>query len=64
MSLAYDALDKYNDALQSTKFLEDEQLMAEAKAKIGHIIFKILKNNNKARSLLYDSNKIVFKEEN
>ena len=58
------ALDFYNEALQMTHLIKDVQLMAEAKAKIGRIIFKILKNNEKARVFLYEAVTIILKEEN
>ena len=38
--------------------------MAQAKAKIGRILFKILKNKDKARVFLYDVTIIVHKLEN
>jgi tetratricopeptide (TPR) repeat protein len=64
MNQAYVALDFYKEALQMTHFIKDVQLMAEAKAKIGRIIYKILKNNEKARVLLYEAVTVILKEEN
>ena len=64
MNQAYLALDFYNEALQMTQLIKDVQLMAEAKAKIGRIIYKILKNNAKARVFLYEAVTVILKEEN
>lgn len=57
------ALDFYNEALQIAQLLKDEELIAEAKAKIGRILYKVLKNNAKARTFLYESVVVVFKED-
>ena len=64
MDQAYEALDLYKEALQMTLIIKDVQLMAEAKAKIGRIIFKILKDNAKARVFLYEAVTEILKEEN
>ena len=64
MNFAFAALDNYNEALQLAQILKDEQLMAQAKAKIGRILFKIMKNKDKARVFLYDVTIIVHKLEN
>ena len=64
MNQAYLALDFYNEALQITHLIKDVQLMAEAKAKIGRIIYKILKSNAKARVFLYEAVTVILKEEN
>ena len=63
MENVYLALDFCNEALQIAQLLKDEELIAEAKAKIGRILYKILKNNAKARTFLYESILIVFKAE-
>ena len=60
MNQAYMALDFYNEALQMTQLIKDAQLIAEAKAKIGRIIYKILKNNEKARVFLYEAVTIIL----
>jgi hypothetical protein len=64
MNQAYLSLDFYNEALQITHLNKDVQMMAEAKAKIGHIIYKKLKNNAKARVFLYEAEIVILKEEN
>lgn len=64
MNLAFSALDSYNEALQANQFLNDIQIYAYGKAKIGKIIYKILKDNTKARKYFYEAVKVVMKEEN
>ncbi len=46
-------MDKFTDALQIAEKLKDVELQAEIKARLGQVYFRILKNNDKARSFLY-----------
>ena len=62
MNYAFAALDSYNEALKLNQILRDQQLLAKAKAKIGRILYKILKDKAKARILLYDVTRLVFNE--
>jgi hypothetical protein len=56
-------LDKFSDALQIAEILKDIELQAEIKARLGHIYFRILKDNDKARSFLFFAVSRVHLEE-
>ena len=62
MSYAFLALDSYNEAIQLNKILKDQHIMIKAKAKIGWILYKILKDKAKARNLFYEVTILVFNE--
>ncbi len=44
--------------------LKDEELLAEFNSLVGHINYRIIKKNDKARTFLYTAVKIVHKEAN
>jgi hypothetical protein len=44
------------------KILKDQHIMIKAKAKIGWILYKILKDKAKARNLFYEVTILVFNE--
>ena len=53
MHLVNTGLDRYSDGLEMAMGLKDIELQAEFKARLGYIYYKILKNNEKARTYLF-----------
>jgi hypothetical protein len=65
MDMAFAAIDCYRTTLDIAEMkLEDQELEAEAKAKIGRILLKIMKNSAKAHTSLYEAVVIGHMEEN
>ena len=65
MDMAFAAIDCYRTTLAiAVEKLEDQEMEAEAKAKIGRILLKIMKNPDKAHTSLYEAVVIGHTEEN
>ena len=55
MDYAFAAIDYYNNSIQFALKIEDDDVKAECKAKLGAIYYKVFKNHEKARNYLYES---------
>ena len=53
MHLVNQALDNLMEGLEIADMLKDVELQAEFKALLGHIYYRIIKNNDKARAYLF-----------
>jgi hypothetical protein len=53
MPFVNQALDHFNESLELAESLDDVELQAESKANLGHIYYRVIKNNAKARALLF-----------
>ena len=64
MPFVNQALDHFNESLELAESLEDVELQAESKANLGHIYYRVIKNNAKARALLFFAVSRVHQEQN